>query len=203
MDFGDILSNWEKSEKENKKNITKSTGQEWRNKKTCPNSQEEKYSCDTKEIKHSKEIRQTKEKIDENQKKSFEKKINPMTQWLNSHSVIDKDSIIEKQQKEEQQIERNYLLAMPYEATIDLHGLKQDEAIQKLNLFIDECSRRDIKKVLIIHGKGNHSDSEPVLNRMVRSYIERDYRLGESGHPDRMDGGKGATWVIIKKVHKW
>ena len=32
----------------------------------------------------------------------------------------------------------------------------------------------------------------------VRLFIEQDKRLGSSGHPDRNNGGTGATWVLLK-----
>lgn len=89
---------------------------------------------------------------------------------------------------------------MPIGAKIDLHGLTREEAWSRLDGFIRECSRRNIKKVLIVHGKGNHCENQvSVLSSMVRTFIEVDDRLGASGHPDKKLGGTGATWVIIKK----
>ena len=38
----------------------------------------------------------------------------------------------------------------------------------------------------------------PVLGQEVRLFIEQDKRLGSSGHPDRNNGGTGATWVLLK-----
>ncbi len=192
MDFGDILNAWEESEKKAKKSAPKSNGSEWRNKKTEPDSvsaaeSAEKAAAEKKSGNRSGESARAKPAVD------------PMTLWLRRYGVVDKDAEEEKIAAREQQQDRNYLRAMPYEATIDLHGLTQDEAYQLLNRFIGDCSRMGLQKVLIIHGKGNHSESEPVLSRMVRSFIERDYRLGESGHPDKAEGGKGATWVIIRK----
>jgi DNA-nicking Smr family endonuclease len=53
---------------------------------------------------------------------------------------------------------------------------------------------------MIIHGKGIHtSGTDPVLGKLVRSFIERDKRCGASGHPkNKAEGGTGATWVILK-----
>ena len=53
---------------------------------------------------------------------------------------------------------------------------------------------------MIIHGKGIHTTgTDPVLGEMVRRFIERDSRLGTSGHPKtKAEGGSGATWVLIK-----
>ena len=69
-----------------------------------------------------------------------------------------------------------------------------------LNSFITDCKRRGLKKVMIIHGKGIHtSGTDPVLGKLVRSFIERDKRCGTSGHPkNKAEGGTGATWVILK-----
>ena len=93
----------------------------------------------------------------------------------------------------------NYLKTLAPEATIDLHQLTREEAWDKLKIFVDSCYIRKLKKILIIHGKGNHSHgTDPVLGQLVRLFIEQDKRLGTSGHPDRNHGGSGATWVIIK-----
>ena len=89
---------------------------------------------------------------------------------------------------------------MAPEASIDLHGLTKDEATVRLQVFVEECCRRKLKKILIIHGKGNHSSNEPVLAKLVHDFIERNYFLGESGHPDKEEGGRGATWVMLKNL---
>ena len=83
---------------------------------------------------------------------------------------------------------------------IDLHQMTRDEAWSALESFVTSCVRRGLRKVLIIHGKGEHSHgSDPVLGPMVKSFIEQDQRLGLSGHPDRNHGGNGATWVIVRQ----
>ena len=96
--------------------------------------------------------------------------------------------------------DRNYLISMTPEARIDLHGLHQDEAYERLNNFIADCKARGLRKVLIVHGKGIHTHgSDPVLGELVRKFIEQDKRCGTSGHPKtKYEGGSGATWVIIK-----
>ena len=33
----------------------------------------------------------------------------------------------------------------------------------------------------------------------ARLFIEQDKRLGSSGHPDRREGGNGATWVLLRR----
>lgn len=141
----------------------------------------------------------TSEKIARQQKADNERKINPMVVWMNRYGVVDKDKMLDEAAERQKQESHSYLREMRHEAVVDLHGLTAEEAYVKLESFISVCYRDGLRKVLIIHGKGNHSKgSDPVLGKVVRSFIEGDKRLGMSGHPERKDGGSGATWVIIK-----
>lgn len=127
-------------------------------------------------------------------------KINPMIAWMNRYGVVDKDKMLDEAAERSKMESHTYLREMKAEAVIDLHGLTADEATAKLTSFVDVCERKGLRKILIVHGKGNHSKgTDPVLGNLVRRFIEFDSRLGMSGHPDRTQGGSGATWVIIKK----
>ncbi len=90
--------------------------------------------------------------------------------------------------------------ALEPEDTLDLHGLTAEEAERQVLEFLEDASRRGLRKVLIIHGKGHHSQSrEPVLKRVVRTCLERSPHAGKSGRPKRELGGSGAVWVMIKR----
>ena len=199
MNFGDILDAWEQEQKDASKKTPKSTGQEWRNKKAQPDSAVSDSSSKSSGGKSDGAVPSGVKKTGKASGNTNENRINPMTEWLRRYGVVDKDAVAEKAAENEKQKDRAWLLDMPYEAQIDLHGLTAEEATVRLDQFVAECYKRGIRKVLIIHGKGNHSEDAPVLSGMVRSFIERDYRLGESGHPDKKDGGKGATWVILRE----
>ncbi|MBO4508825.1 MAG: Smr/MutS family protein [Spirochaetaceae bacterium] len=199
MNFGDILDAWEQEQKDASKKTSKSTGQEWRNKKTQPDSAANESGSKSSGVKTDGAGPASVKKNVKSGGNTNDTRINPMTEWLRRYGVVDKDAVAEKAAENEKQKDRAWLLDMPYEAQIDLHGLTADEATVRLDQFVGECYKRGIRKILIIHGKGNHSEDAPVLSGMVRSFIERDYRLGESGHPDKKDGGKGATWVILRE----
>lgn len=125
--------------------------------------------------------------------------VNPMELWLRRYGVTDKDKAADEYAERAKMESREYLRTMRPEARIDLHGLTREEAWSRLTSFVNDAVRRGLKKILIIHGKGNHSNgSAPVLGAMVRTFIEQNKNLGSSGHPDRNMGGNGATWVIIK-----
>ena len=93
---------------------------------------------------------------------------------------------------------RSFLRKLPPEAEIDLHGKTTDESEYLLLEFIKGSSRKGLRKVLIIHGKGNHSKAGPVLSNWVKHFLETSPFCGETGSPDKRDGGNGATWVILK-----
>lgn len=182
-DFGDILENWEKQKKSVKTDKTSSLpqdGQAWRYKKTEPDKKQDVSS------------------MSERSEEDSRPKRNPMSVWLQRYGVIDKDKQLEDKLQQEIISNTDAVKQMPCEASIDLHGLTREEADTRLHAFITECIRRGLKKVLIIHGKGNHSDTGPVLSHAVRSFIESDKRLGRFGFADKNLGGKGATWVLIR-----
>lgn len=202
MNFGDILDAWDeeqKAQKKKAKEAQKSTGGEWRTKGQKAAVKVQSASSVTGPSWQDVALGNP---LKADQLKTKASKVNPMTEWMRRYGVVDKDAVKEETRRKEAMEDRSALLAMPYEATIDLHGLTGAEANARLDSFIEECRKRDLRKVLIIHGKGNHSETGPVLSGIVRSFIERDWRLGESGHPDKYDGGKGATWVIIRKKEK-
>ena len=102
---------------------------------------------------------------------------------------------------------RRRLLRKRPDASIDLHGLTQDEAWNALETFFNRSRNSGFEKVLVIHGKGNHKGSgnegprpaEGALRDLSRRFIESCPFAGESGLSHIKEGGSGATWVILKE----
>ena len=88
---------------------------------------------------------------------------------------------------------------LPPQAELDLHGLSGLEAEEAIAAFVRDARARGLSKVLLIHGKGNHSPGQPVLERVVRNYLEKCPHTGAFGKADRRRGGRGATWVRIRQ----
>jgi len=88
--------------------------------------------------------------------------------------------------------------SMEPQAVLDLHGMSSWEAEQALERFIYDARSRALRKVLIVHGKGNHSQGEPVLQGVVRRYLEKCPYTGAFASAKRKHGGRGATWVVIR-----
>ncbi|MDR2481281.1 MAG: Smr/MutS family protein [Spirochaetaceae bacterium] len=118
--------------------------------------------------------------------------------WLERNTPVNKDAefCVKAYSPAEKQ---RLLLNIPPEASIDLHEKTRDEAWRALDDFFHAAVVRGVKKVLIIHGKGNHSKTGGVLKEICRVYLEQCPFAGASGHPSGKDGGTGATWVILKE----
>jgi DNA-nicking Smr family endonuclease len=84
------------------------------------------------------------------------------------------------------------------QATLDLHGKTMAEAELAIGIFLTDAQRQGMEKVLIIHGKGLHS--EPVLASAVRKILEGTPMVGAFGPAARDSGGRGATWARIRRT---
>ena len=104
----------------------------------------------------------------------------------------------EENQEDKKARERSRLLRKKPDAVVDLHGLTQDEAWEALVAFFNRSRSLGLEKVLVVHGKGNHSISEGVLKETTRKFIELCSFAGTSGHSSASHGGSGATWVLLK-----
>ena len=126
-------------------------------------------------------------------------RINPMDYWLNRHGIYDKDAEYPGETKAgENFTKKRKLHTMRPQAEIDLHGMTLEEAYAALVAFFEDAVQKSYQKILIIHGKGNHSENGPVLARFVQKFLESHAHAGETGHPKGRDGGTGSTWVILK-----
>ncbi|MBI4508559.1 MAG: Smr/MutS family protein [Deltaproteobacteria bacterium] len=89
------------------------------------------------------------------------------------------------------------------QAHLDLHGLKRDEAKERVERFIAESRRTSRRCVLIIHGRGFHSkDQIPVLKQALRNWLGRG-RIARSvlafATARTCDGGAGAVYVLLRR----
>jgi DNA-nicking Smr family endonuclease len=126
---------------------------------------------------------------------------NILNDWLDHHPPAPKDEETQDEAaaRREASARRAELRRRAPEATIDLHGSTIVEAIARTDRFLREAKKAGLRKVLIIHGKGNHTQNgTSVLRENVRGYVRNHPFAGETGVPDRSEGGEGAFWVAIR-----
>ena len=96
--------------------------------------------------------------------------------------------------------------------SLDLHGLTLDEANIKVENFITDCFDRKVSKVIIVTGKGLHSqnDKDPyisekfgILKNSVPDFIKNNpslmAKIKSITSAEISDGGSGAFYVFLKK----
>lgn len=87
---------------------------------------------------------------------------------------------------------------------VDLHGLTREEAKREVDRFLKESRRRGRRCVLLVHGRGRHSEEQvPVLKEALRGWLAT-ARFGRhvlafaTARPQ--DGGAGALYVLLRRA---
>jgi DNA-nicking Smr family endonuclease len=84
------------------------------------------------------------------------------------------------------------------EAEIDLHGLRQHAAQEALRQFLNDCLRRGLHCVRVIHGKGLRSGpAGPVLKLLVHHWLRKVENVAAFAAARPADGGSGAVYVLL------
>ena len=86
------------------------------------------------------------------------------------------------------------------EATLDLHGVTVEPALQQLRKFLADSRTMGRRCVLVVHGKGTHSEHgapqrEAVLVELLGPLSGLLHAMA-SAVPS--DGGEGATYVMLR-----
>ncbi len=90
--------------------------------------------------------------------------------------------------------ERDQRLAIPQtgDNTVDLRGLRVDEALEKVDMFLDHAFLANRAGVHIIHGHGTGALKRAVRGHLVDSPYVSEFRPGDKG-----EGGDGVTVAAL------
>ena len=99
--------------------------------------------------------------------------------------------------------------------SIDLHGYTLDEANKTIESFIKEAFSQKINKLIVVTGKGLHSENEKdpyvskdlsILKYSVPEFIMNNKKLNDMIYDIQdaklEDGGSGAFYIYLKKNKK-
>ena len=99
--------------------------------------------------------------------------------------------------------------------SIDLHGYTLDEANKSIENFIIKSYQKNINKLIVVTGKGIHSQNEKnpyvskdlsILKYSVPEFISNNKNLMEIIYEMKdakiEDGGSGAFYIYLKKNKK-
>lgn len=82
---------------------------------------------------------------------------------------------------------------------LDLHGLRRDNARDGIGEFLRQATRRKLRCVRVIHGKGLGSKGqEPVLKSMVHSWLVQKDEVIAFCVARQSEGGDGALLVLLQ-----
>ena len=100
----------------------------------------------------------------------------------------------------------------PKTKSIDLHGYTLDHANQLIYDFIINCYQDDINKIIVVTGKGLHSQNEKnpyvskdlsILKYSIPEFIKNNTHLMkmiiEIKDAKVEDGGSGAFYIYLRK----
>ena len=103
----------------------------------------------------------------------------------------------------------------PKNNLIDLHGHSLDEANRIIEKFINKNYQEGINKLIVVTGKGLHSNNEKdpyvskdlgILKYSVPEFIKNNKdlmkKINEIKEADIKDGGSGAFYIYLKKLNK-
>ncbi|MCR5108641.1 MAG: endonuclease MutS2 [Lachnospiraceae bacterium] len=105
-----------------------------------------------------------------------------------SAKMDDIDFITEKKSnktaKKDQYVSYGLSKSSSISPEINLIGLKTDEAIQKLDKYLDDACLSHLNTVRIVHGKGTGALRNAVWNHLKRLKYIKSYKLAEYGEGD-------------------
>ncbi len=119
----------------------------------------------------------------------------------NPTGIIDKDN------------NKDVNLPNSYRYRYDLHGFSLGEANKKVKDIILSCVQKKYREILLITGKGKHSNTEKdayvssnlsklrySVPEFIKSNLDLSQHVYSISEADRKDGGNGAIIIKLRKL---
>ena len=90
-------------------------------------------------------------------------------------------------------MEEDEIVEFPIDGVLDLHTFQPKDVEPLVRDYLDECRKRDILEVRIIHGKGIGTLREIVHSTLKKIEYVEDFRLA-----GEQSGSWGATLVWLR-----
>jgi Uncharacterized protein conserved in bacteria len=133
------------------------------------------------------------------------------------NKILDKDKkdwedFLNRKEKLPNKDYKNKERFIPKTKSIDLHGYTLQEANIVIEEFINNSHKQKINKLIVVTGKGLHSNNEnnpyisknlSILKNSVPEFIKKNQNLMkkivEFKDAEIKDGGSGAFYIYLKK----
>ena len=137
-----------------------------------------------------------------------------MTNKISNKDKSDWEKFITSEEKVIDKDSKSNLKNSQNSKYIDLHGYTLEEANKKIEKLIIESYLKKIKKIIVVTGKGLHSQNEKdpyvskdlsILKYSIPEFIKRNPDLvkliNKIEEASIEDGGSGAFYIYLKKKH--
>lgn len=89
---------------------------------------------------------------------------------------------------------------IPFDGSIDLHGMTVDKARELLWEFLAEATRIEVRCVRITHGKAQRKDGrKPILKSHVNTWLRQHPKVLAFSSCLPRHGGTGSVYVLLRR----
>lgn len=90
---------------------------------------------------------------------------------------------------------------IPFDGSIDLHGMSVEKARSELWEFLAEAVRLEVRCVRVTHGKSNRLDGrKPMLKSHANTWLRQHDRVLAFSSCLPKHGGAGALYVLLRRT---
>jgi len=102
---------------------------------------------------------------------------------------------------QETQLRKLKLGQIPFEGSLDLHGMTVEKARETLWDFIAEATRLEVRCVRVTHGKAARLDGKrPMIKSHVNTWLRQHPQVLGVASCSARHGGTGAVYVMLKRT---